>query len=78
MTTAGRQSSLSRLTVESRHRVAWEQGGADFQSRFDKSTALAEQMKEGAAGSVIDKLAVNIAEILIWEATHMLLLLGRF
>jgi hypothetical protein len=33
---------------------AWEHGGADFQSRFDKSTAQAEQMKEGgAARSVI-------------------------
>jgi hypothetical protein len=30
--------------------MAWEHGGADFQSRFDKSTATAqaEQMKEGA------------------------------
>jgi hypothetical protein len=28
--------------------VAWEHGGADFQSRFDKSTAQAEQMKAGA------------------------------
>jgi len=28
--------------------VAWEHGGADFQLRFDKSTAQAEQMKEGA------------------------------
>jgi hypothetical protein len=27
---------------------AWEHGGADFQSRFDKSTGQAEQMKEGA------------------------------
>jgi len=27
--------------------MAWEHGGADFQSRFDKSTAQAEQMKEG-------------------------------
>jgi hypothetical protein len=27
---------------------AWEHGGADFQSRFDKSTAQAEEMKEGA------------------------------
>jgi hypothetical protein len=26
---------------------AWEHGGADFQSRFDKSTAQAEEMKEG-------------------------------
>jgi hypothetical protein len=28
--------------------MAWEHDGADFQSRFDKSTAQAEQMKEGA------------------------------
>gem|GEM_PF-1072688 len=28
--------------------MAWEHGGADFQSRFDKSTAQTEQMKEGA------------------------------
>lgn len=27
---------------------AWEHGGPDFQSRFDKATAQAEQMKEGA------------------------------
>jgi hypothetical protein len=27
--------------------MAWEHGGADFQSRFDKSTAQAEQIKEG-------------------------------
>ena len=27
---------------------AWEHGGTDFQSRFDKSTAQAEEMKEGA------------------------------
>jgi hypothetical protein len=28
--------------------MAWEHGGADFQSRFDKSTAPAQEMKEGA------------------------------
>jgi hypothetical protein len=28
--------------------MAWEHGGADFQSRFDTSTAQAEEMKEGA------------------------------
>jgi hypothetical protein len=28
--------------------VAWEHGGADFQLRFDKSTAQAQEMKEGA------------------------------
>jgi hypothetical protein len=27
--------------------MAWEHGGADFQSRFDKSTAQAQEMKEG-------------------------------
>jgi hypothetical protein len=33
---------------------AWKHGGADFQSRFDKSTAQAEEMKQGgAAGSLI-------------------------
>jgi hypothetical protein len=29
-------------------KMAWEHGGTDFQSRFDKSTAQAEEMKEGA------------------------------
>jgi len=28
--------------------MAWEHGMADFQSRFDKSTAQAQEMKEGA------------------------------
>ena len=28
--------------------MAWEHGGADFQSRFDKSTAQPKQIKEGA------------------------------
>jgi hypothetical protein len=38
-------------------KTAWEHGGADFQSRFDKSTAQAEQMKEGsAAGAAVDIL----------------------
>jgi hypothetical protein len=27
---------------------AWEHGGADFQSRFDKSTAQAVEMAKGA------------------------------
>ena len=27
---------------------AWEHGGADFQWQFDKSTAQAREMKEGA------------------------------
>jgi hypothetical protein len=28
--------------------MAWEHGRADFQSRFDESTAQAQEMKEGA------------------------------
>jgi hypothetical protein len=28
--------------------MAWEHGGAEFRSLFDKSTAQAEEMKEGA------------------------------
>ena len=28
--------------------VAWQHGGGDFQSRFDKSTGQAQEMKEGA------------------------------
>jgi len=27
-------------------KMAWEHDGADFQSRFDKSTAQAQEMKE--------------------------------
>jgi hypothetical protein len=32
---------------------AWEHGGADFQSRFDKSTAQAQEMKEGVLPGVV-------------------------
>jgi hypothetical protein len=49
MTTASRQGSLRWLTnMRAAINEAWEHGGADFQSSFDKSTAQAEQMKEGA------------------------------
>jgi len=34
--------------MKSAIKMAWEHGGPDFQPRFDKSTAQAEQMKEGA------------------------------
>jgi hypothetical protein len=34
--------------MKSAIKMAWEHGGADFQSRFDKSTAQAQKMKEGA------------------------------
>jgi hypothetical protein len=49
LTTAGRQSFIVLAdNMKSAIKMAWEHGGADFQSRFDKSTAQAEQMKEGA------------------------------
>jgi hypothetical protein len=32
-------------SMKSAIKMAWEHGGADFQSRFDKSTAQAEQMR---------------------------------
>ena len=28
--------------------MAWEDGGLDFQARFDKSTGQTQEMKEGA------------------------------
>jgi hypothetical protein len=28
--------------------MAWDHGGPDFRARFDKSTAQAQEMKEGA------------------------------
>jgi hypothetical protein len=34
--------------MKSAFKMAWEHGGADFQSRFDKSTAQVQEMKEGA------------------------------
>ena len=34
--------------MKSAIKMAWEHGGAEFQSRFDKSTAQAQEMKEGA------------------------------
>jgi hypothetical protein len=35
-------------SMKSAINMAWEHGGTDFRLRFDKSTAQAEQMKEGA------------------------------
>jgi hypothetical protein len=37
--------------------MAWEHGGADFQSRFDKPTSQAIEMKKGAGGAVITREA---------------------
>ena len=34
--------------MKSAIKMAWEHGGPDFQSRFDKSTGQAQEMKEGA------------------------------
>ena len=34
-------------STKSAIKTAWEHGGADFQSRFDKSTGQAQEMKEG-------------------------------
>jgi hypothetical protein len=35
-------------SMKSAINMAWEHGGADFQSRFKKSTGQAQEMKEGA------------------------------
>jgi hypothetical protein len=34
--------------MKSAIKLAWEHGGSDFQSRFDKSAGQAQEMKEGA------------------------------
>jgi len=34
--------------MKSAIKMEWEHGGPDFQSRFDKSTGHAQEMKEGA------------------------------
>jgi hypothetical protein len=34
--------------MKSAIKMAWEHGGTDFHLRFDKSTAQAQEMKEGA------------------------------
>ena len=46
----GRPSKFIVLAdgMKSAIKMAWEHGGADFQSRFDKTTTQAEEMKEGA------------------------------
>jgi hypothetical protein len=33
--------------MKSAIKLAWEHGGPDFQSRFDKSTGQVQEMKEG-------------------------------
>ena len=34
--------------MKSAIKMAWEHGGGDFQLRFDKASAQAQEMKEGA------------------------------
>jgi hypothetical protein len=52
--------------------MAWEHGGADFQLRFDKSTAQAQEMKEGGAkGFVMTYLeALAILEAAVLDCKH--------
>jgi len=45
--------------MKSAIKMAWSHGGADFQSRFDKSAAQAEQMKEGALRGAVMGDATN-------------------
>jgi hypothetical protein len=49
MTTAGPSKFIVLAdNMKSTINMAWEHGGSDFQSRFDKSTAQAIEMKKGA------------------------------
>jgi hypothetical protein len=53
MTTAGHHSSFVLAdNMRAAINMAWEHGGADFQSRFDKSTHSRADEKGGTAGSV--------------------------
>jgi hypothetical protein len=51
---------------------AWEHGGADFQSRFDKSTAQAIEMKKGALrvlcnmGNFCSVFLILLVAALLW------------
>jgi hypothetical protein len=48
MTTAGRQKFIVLASdMRAAINMAWEHGGADFQSRFDKSSAQAVEMTKG-------------------------------
>jgi len=62
--TAGRQSLSSWLIImRCAINMAWDHGGADFQSRFDKSTAQAEQMKEGGAAGSVNSLVIQFFKL---------------
>ena len=43
---------------------AWEHGGADFQSRFDKATAQAQEMKEGRCAFCDSRSTMTVLEAL--------------
>src|SRR5262245_40208356 len=45
--------------------MAWEHGGADFQSRFDKSTAQAQELKEGAYAFCDSRITMTDLEALL-------------
>jgi hypothetical protein len=51
---SGQQHAITPLPLADNMRaainMAWDHGGADFQSRFDKSTAQAIEMKKGRCG----------------------------
>ena len=47
-TDAVKQKLNDSISLAAVINMAWEHGEPDFQSRFDKSTAQAEQMKNGA------------------------------
>jgi hypothetical protein len=40
--------------------MAWEHGGADFQSRFDKSTAQGGDEKRGVVRSVTERISYQL------------------
>jgi hypothetical protein len=48
LTNAGPSKFIVLADMKSAIDMAWEHGGTDFQSRFDKSTAQAQEMKAGA------------------------------
>jgi len=47
-TDAVKQKLNNSISLAAVINMAWEHGEPDFQSRFDKSTAQAEQIKNGA------------------------------
>ena len=48
-------------SMKSAINMAWEHGGAAFQSRFDKSTAQGKDMKEGALRVILNTFSLRFA-----------------